>query len=234
MQPDRPRHSHAACARLLDSLLIEPAALLAIVAGEGRELAPPSRPVPAASASRLSAEQQAVDLLGRALWDIFSDNHAVVDAGGTEYDLGSFRGSAGFIAESINRRYEIVPRAYDYMDFYMGSIGEARGSLLPLYRWIFAQLRERGCWWIYAFPRIQLIDFGDAEAEASFTEYDPGRSLQREHERSTRQAQIEELRRSLDEAHRDAVEQARSRPLPVTVAAYRDVFGELPEGWPHR
>jgi hypothetical protein len=30
----------------------------------------------------------------------------------------------------------------------------------------------------------------------------------------------------------EAVERARLEPPPATVAAYRDVYGELPEGWP--
>ena len=36
-----------------------------------------------------------------------------------------------------------------------------------------------------------------------------------------------------DEAHEDAMRRAREEPLPATVAAYRDIFGVLLEGWPH-
>jgi hypothetical protein len=169
-----------------------------------------------------------------ALWDIFSDNHTVVDDAGVAYDLGSFRGSAGFIAESINRRYDGIHHAYDYMNFYMGSLGGRGGRMRSLHRWIFARLKQRGCRWIYAFPRLHVVDFGTPEADAAFTDYDPGRSLEAELERSRRQAELDELRRSLDAAYEEALEQARNRPLPAVVAAYREVFGELPEGWPHR
>jgi hypothetical protein len=215
VQNDKPRHSNADCARLVDGLLPDPEALPAIAATDG-------------------GRSGVIEMLGAALWDIFSDNHQVVDADGVAYDLGSFRGSAGFIAESINRRYDEIPYAYDYMDFYMGGLGRDRDSLLPLYRWIFAQLRHRRCRWIYAFPRLHLIEPGRAEAETAFTDYDPGRSFEQELERSRRRAEIEELRRSLDEAYEKDLERARHRPLPATVASYRDVFDVLPEGWPHR
>ena len=234
MHSDRKSHSHAVCTRLLDSLLIEPAALLSILFlgdEEGLRLAGAG---PDDAARELSPEQSAVEILGRGLWDIFSDNHAVVDTVGTEYDLGSFRGSADFIAESINRRYEIVRYAYGYMDFYMGSYATSRDVLSRLYRWLFSQLRAKGCRWIYTFPRVYLVDFGGIEAEPHFTEYDPGKSLERELDEASRRAQSDELRRSLDDTHDAAIERARSAPLPATVEAYRDVYGEFPEGWPHR
>ncbi len=43
------------------------------------------------------------ELVGRCLWDIFSDNHEVLDTDGRPIDLGSFRASAGFIADYLNR-----------------------------------------------------------------------------------------------------------------------------------
>ena len=39
------------------------------------------------------------ELLGLCLWDVFSDNHQVIAADGRVVDLGSFRGSAGVIAD---------------------------------------------------------------------------------------------------------------------------------------
>ncbi|CAN5908484.1 hypothetical protein BH11GEM2_BH11GEM2_13210 [soil metagenome] len=51
-------------------------------------------------AGRLGAlEAEVVQLVGLILWDVFSNSHSVVDADGVEFHLGSFRGSAGFIAE---------------------------------------------------------------------------------------------------------------------------------------
>lgn len=42
------------------------------------------------------------ELVGRCLWDIFSDNHEVIAPDGRIVDLGSFRASAGFLAEVLN------------------------------------------------------------------------------------------------------------------------------------
>ena len=230
MDPDRPSHTHAKCARLIDRLLPEPAALLSILSADGEwpEHAPED------TVRELTPEQRAVEVLGRALWDIFSNNHTVLDADGVAYDLGSFRGSAGFIAESINRRYEIIPHSYDYMDFYMGNPDNDRATLLAVYRWIFSELRNEGCRWIYSFPRHYIMDFAQPDADPPFTEYDPGESLQRERERNEGEAETEELRRLLDESQAAALERASGAALPAAVAAYREVFGELPEGWPHR
>lgn len=98
---DRPSHSPGECARLLNELL-EPAGLLGLFAGansEGSELVP-------AGMERADEERVIVELIGQALWDVFSNNHTVIDADGTAYDLGSFRASAGFIADSIKQQNE--------------------------------------------------------------------------------------------------------------------------------
>ena len=47
--------------------------------------------------SDVNENKESQTLLGLCLWDIFSNNHAVKDANGKEYDLGSFRGSAAVI-----------------------------------------------------------------------------------------------------------------------------------------
>lgn len=41
-----------------------------------------------------------------------------------------------------------------------------------------------------------------------------------------------ELRESLEEGHREALEAAKDRPPPATIDAYRRVYGEAPRGWP--
>jgi hypothetical protein len=280
MWDDPPRHSDAACARLLDRLLLEPAELLGILAPEGWERSPlllafhptpeqlaeeaermrrnldslrksrPARdgaeagdeadPLDAREESTETAakpvepEREVVELLGVALWDIFSDNHSVVDAEGTAYDLGSFRGSAGFIAESINRRYPDLGGRYDYLDFYMGSLWRGdRADLSSVYRWIFGRLKEKRCRWIYSFPRLYLLDLRGAQANDDPTAYDPSEAVRAELEEAERAQGVESLAEKLDQAYEEAVRAARDAPLPPTVAAYRDVFGQLPEGWPY-
>lgn len=42
------------------------------------------------------------ELVGWCLWDVFSDNHEVFADDGRLFDLGSSRGSAGFLAEVVN------------------------------------------------------------------------------------------------------------------------------------
>lgn len=176
-----------------------------------------------------------IELLGRALWDVFSDNHTVVGSEGTAYDLGSFRASGDFIAEVLNERYPWLKHRYMYLDFYLGGalVGE-KADLMALHRWIFARLRAAGCDWIYAFPRIYIVDFSEvAPKHDDGPSYDPSEAVRAELEGRRRRAETEAMTARLDEAHEEAVRRARDQPLPATVAAYREVFGMLPDGWPH-
>lgn len=52
--------------------------------------------------SPVETERECQELVGLCLWDIFSDNHEVIAADGRKIDLGSMRGSAGFLAEVLN------------------------------------------------------------------------------------------------------------------------------------
>ncbi len=45
-------------------------------------------------------------------------------------------------------------------------------------------------------------------------------------------AEVAELQRNLDEAHRESVEEARHDSPPTTVRAYQLVYGRFPAGWP--
>ena len=192
----------------------------------------------------------ACDVIGMALWDVFSENHDVVDPDGRAYHLGSFRGSARFIAETLNETYELGDR-YTYLDFYMGAaVGDGDEAFLSaetevefprdeaflsVYEWIFRRLYERDCDWIYAFPRLHLISFDSPEDESDDpAAYDPAASVERDLEREEKEQEIEELRRELDAMHQEAIKKAKDEPLPLVVRAYEAVFGELPEGWPHK
>lgn len=186
------------------------------------------------SAAPVEPEREVVELVGGALWDIFSNNHTVIDRQGSAYDLGSFRASAAVIAETINRRYPLRQAAYDYLDFYMGTaLRGGRADLRPVYRWIFGRLREANCDWIYAFPRLYLLDLGTREEQEDGLDYDPSRAVRAELDRADREREAQALAEELERAYREAIAEARRRPLPAVVAAYRDVFGALPAGWPH-
>ena len=65
------------------------------------------------------------------------------------------------------------------------------------------------------------------------TEYDPSRAVAAELERAN-ESSDDDLEVSLDRMHDEAVARARNESLPATVAAYRNVYGRLPQGWPHR
>ncbi len=191
--------------------------------------------------------KELVELFGHCLWDIFSDNHTVLSSDGCEYDIGSFRGAGGFIAEFINTHLPqegLRPRRgerYDYLDFYMGSIWvRGRAGLLPVYELIFKRLQEAQCDWTYSFPRLYAISPNEIkeslglEDEENPAEYNPNKALQEEAEREEKKKELEEFRAELQKSYEEDVESAKHQPLPEPVQAYKNVFGKLPQGWPHR
>jgi hypothetical protein len=179
--------------------------------------------------------------VGLALWDVFSENHDVVGPDGRVADLGSWRGSAGFIAERLNEQTG-SPR-YDYMSFYMGSLGwgrteEGNQSLVALYEMIFRRLRTEGFDWEYVFPRMYLIDLSplkeqiDRQEGTEFSGYDPSVMIAKQLKADRDAEERARLQEDLDAGHRQAVEKARHGPPPATVEAYSRVFGRFPRGWP--
>jgi hypothetical protein len=165
-------------------------------------------------------EREVRELVGRCLWDVFSDNHDVIAPDGREVHLGSFRGTGDFIADLLND--EVGSRHYDFMDFYMGTIWiNDRADLSPVYAMIFRRLATHGYDWEYTFPRLCAIDFGhDGDEIADLAD------------RMEQDRQRAELHEILEAGHREALELAKDRPPPATVHAYRQVYGELPRGWP--
>ena len=186
-----------------------------------RSLLPPERrserPDPTLEEIRAEHREQPVDppkecreLMAECLWDIFSDNHEVVAADGRVVDLGSFRGSAGLLADFVNRRLQQPPSApshrsdlsdlsgpYDYMDFYMGTIWVGgRADLTPVYEMIFRRLKALGLDWVYHFPRLSLVDMRPlletlkkpGEEEPEWASYNPSEALAAEQERAEHDA----------------------------------------------
>jgi hypothetical protein len=95
----------------------------------------------------IETAREVAELVGRCLWDVFSDNHEVVAPDGRVLDLGSFRASGGFLADLLNR--QTGGDGYDYLDFYMGTSWVARrADLGPVYRLIFRRLRARELDWV--------------------------------------------------------------------------------------
>jgi hypothetical protein len=182
-------------------------------------------------------EQEARELVGECLWDIFSDSHEVIGPDGRLLDLGSFRGSGDFLADVINR--QVGERQYDSMSFYMGTTWvNQRADLTPVYRLIFRRLHGRRLDWIYHFPRLHAIDFRplkealDQKQEPDWLHYSPSEAIAKEAEQREHDQKLAEFRESLDEGHREAVEEALSAPPPPTVQAYAAVYGRFLRGWP--
>jgi hypothetical protein len=166
-----------------------------------------------------------------------SDGHEVVDQAGRVADLGSFRATGGFLADFVNR--QLGEDRYDYLDFYLGTTLLAqRADLTAVYTMIFRRLRRHGLDWVYHFPRLYAVDLRplqevlDQSKGPDWTNYDSSEALAQEAEEQERDRQIAELRESLDEGHREAVEAAQEQPPPTTVRAYRTVYGRYPRGWP--
>ncbi|MCE9534181.1 MAG: hypothetical protein K8T89_24140 [Planctomycetes bacterium] len=74
----------------------------------GKELPPEPPPTLADfvddSDDVIAPDEEISRLVGMCLWDIFSDSHDVLDEGGREISLGSFRASAGFLADRLNEQ----------------------------------------------------------------------------------------------------------------------------------
>lgn len=182
------------------------------------------------------SSDECADLLGCCLWDVFSNSHEVFTTEGAVVNLGSFRASAGFIADFRSRRRsnDSHPRAWDYLDFYMGSFRLAvEVDPGPVYDLIFSRMRRLELDWRYVHPRLYVMDLGELRDEAEAPEaYDPSETVRRQLERQQREAELAELRASFDEAYRDSVEEARAGPPPATVQSYHRIYGRMPAGWP--
>jgi hypothetical protein len=104
----------------------------------------------------VETEYEVRALVAMCLWDVFSNEHDVVDRDGRLVAIGSWRGAAGFLAEQLNR--QTGRSQYDYLDFYMGSfLVSERADLTPVYEMIFRRLKERLFDWRYRFPQLHLI-----------------------------------------------------------------------------
>lgn len=177
-------------------------------------------------------------VLGLAVYDIFSNNHEVIGNDSKIYDLGSARGSGSFLANFLEHDYPRQKGAYDYMDFYMGSIWiESRGDLSPFYTFIFQKLREADCDWNYYFPRLHVIDFGknnDPSNTSKPEDYTPENAVIKQLEANEKEKQFNKLKEELDKAHYEAYENAKYEAPTPLAEAYRKVYGHLPKGHPQR
>ncbi len=179
-------------------------------------------------------QYELVSIYGNSLWNIFSNNHTVFDKKGNSYDLGSWRGSGGLIADVINQ-LQLVPNAtFDYLDFYMGHyMDDERADLTAVYEFIFARLKHKELDWEFSFPRLGLVNFGNRdEATVAPEKYDPSAAMQQQLEQQEAKEATNELQQKFDEIHDEEFDKARySKPSQV-VMAYYNVYGKWPVGHP--
>lgn len=183
-------------------------------------------------------ERNIRELVGRCVWDIFSDQHDVIAPDARALHLGSHRMAGEFIADFLNR--QTGRRQFDYMNFYMGTSAPwaAEGDFTSIYEWIFGRLKADGLDWVYQFPRIHLVDFRPLaeqlrrEEKPDWENYSPSESLAKEMEDKQRDKEIAEFREQLEEDRNEAIAEALQQPAPAVVRAYRQVYGDWPEGWP--
>ena len=186
--------------------------------------------------------EECADLLGCCLWDVFADNHDVCTAKGALVDLGSFRAAAGFIADFRHRRSHSeawLNERRDYIEFYLGTwMVRHRADLTPVYELIFRRMQQLGLGWQYVHPRLMLVDLRplhealESEHIPEAVRYNPTENYWRERREAACDAEVAELRRNLDEAYNESVEEARHDPPPPPVRAYQRVYGRFPAGWP--
>lgn len=184
-------------------------------------------------------EVQWYELLRNVLWKVFSDNNEVAGPDGRVYDLGSWRGSGGFIAAFLNARLaeegltDASPwtdRPFQYIDFYMGLMRPGDEALHTLYVHFFERLKARGCTWRYAPPAIFLVRFDspdEEQEEEDPSSYDPSAAvldeLQEQEDEAGEDALLHDVNEGNEEAHRRAVDEP-----PQIVLAYREVYDEMP------
>jgi hypothetical protein len=157
---------------------------------------------------------------GDSLWDIFSNNHSVVTQDGVEFDIGSWRGSGGFIADFINKK--LSRNYFNYMDFYMGHFHENK-ELKSGYQFIFSKLKEFNFDWHYEYPSIGVVDFSQPEKDNPDT-YNPSEAVEKE-------IAAQQLLNEIENINNEMKEKIINSPTPAIIIAYANVFGKYPNGW---
>jgi hypothetical protein len=179
------------------------------------------------------SHEEVTELVGLCLWDVFSDNHDVITAGGRVADIGSFRAAGAFLDEHLTRGQDRW-REGDYLRFYLGTIWiSRRADLTPVYAMIFRRLRSVGADWVYHFPQLYLAEIARDNLTAEQpARYSVSESAAAELTSQKRRAEMARLRAEIDEMNARAREDALDRPPAATVRAYRQVYGRDPRGWP--
>lgn len=181
---------------------------------------------------QINEMEELMYVLGLAVYDIFSNNHEVIGSDTKIYDLGSMRGSGRFIAEFINM-YRPQTISLDYTDFYMGStLISSRADMYPFYCQVFKTLKENRCDWKYSFPRLHLVDLRGLKPKDDDPEsYKPEQALE---DQLQKDKEVNEWKEKLDKIYEEELEEAKYKPLPAIIRAYKNIYGVLPDGHPQK
>ena len=183
-----------------------------------------------------SANDALIELVGRCLWDIFSDNHEVLAADGRVADTGLISRD-----RRVSRRAPALARvaadaratisSVDRVWFWMARQVDLHP--VELRRSFAASARFGLLHWVYHFPELFLIElgpFGMSRRSQLGIRIRATRSPSCRRRNGVRKFSdcARRLRRAMLERGEDAVD----RPPPPVVCAYRQVYGRDPRGWP--
>ena len=182
-----------------------------------------------------NVNDEATELVGLCLWDIFSQNNKVTTKDDRWAYIGSFRGAASFLDDYLKRDFKsITCREGDHMRFYMGTIWiNDRADLGVVYNMIFKRLKLLGADWEYIFPEMNLIDLSSfKKVPESSIDYSPSASWMAQQEYEENQAELEKMRVEFSEINAQSRREAMDRLIPSVVRGYQYVYGRNPIGWP--
>lgn len=184
--------------------------------------------------SLVDAQYEIVSIFGDCIWNIFSNNHTVFNENAESYDLGSWRGTGGFIADVINKLQLVPDKTFDYMDFYMGGIfRHERIGLTPVYEFIFKKLKAKHLDWEYSFPRMGLVNFKkDEDEKDDIKNYNASEALKKQLENKHQQNEVDRLQENFEEIYTSEYEEARYKKPSPEVMAYYNVYHHYPKGHP--
>ncbi len=167
-----------------------------------------------------------IELFSNCVWDIFSGNNAVVKEN-EKVELGSWRGSAQFIADFVNHSCHADCK-FQSSDFYCGNIDDAfRKDYLPIYEIIFERLKESQCSWIIDEEITMAIDveFGEEMEKSEAMKLKESTLLVALAENMNQ----EQLKRVEKEIIAEQKKETNTPDtLPAVVQAYFNVYGVMP------
>ncbi len=182
----------------------------------------------------VDAQYEMVSIFGDCIWNIFSNNHTVFTTNSESYNLGSWKGTSGFIADVINKLQLVSDKSFDYTDFYMGGIfTNERADLTPVYEFIFKKLKAKHLDWEYSFSRMGLLNFKKDENEKDDIEnYSPSEALKKQLENEKQQNETDKLQQQLVDIYNLEYEEAHYKNPTPEVMAYYNVYRHYPKGHP--